>query len=181
MWEADIGVGQNGVDRIVSALEKEQLFHLMNVALNQAKAFPLQAWTGRWGFRWLRLPEFLDNLHMKEVRLSALRTGHLYPQEGFLVLISVRGWVDPRATLRPEGLSHWKIPVTPLVIEPATFPVCSAVPQPTAPPRARTEPGRSLKRHRCVSWNLLRTSFPALRMFKWLLDFWRIVHSWFRA
>jgi hypothetical protein len=47
--------------------------------------------TGPGGSWRLRLPGFLNNRHMKVVRLSALRTGRLYPQEGFLVLISVKG------------------------------------------------------------------------------------------
>jgi len=57
---------------------------------SKGKAVPLQAWTGPEGSRKLRFPDFMTTAHYGG-RLSALRTGRVYPQEILLVLISVRG------------------------------------------------------------------------------------------
>ena len=101
------------------------------------KAIPLQALTGPHGSRRLRFVEFPDNRYTKLVRLSALRTGRLYPQERLLALISVTVWVDPGAIVRPGRLRHSKIPVTPIGNRTCDLPACSAVPQPTDLPRTR--------------------------------------------
>jgi len=55
----------------------------------------------------MRLTEFLDILHRKVVRLSSLRTGRLYLSGDMFGTLSVTGWVDARAIVRPEGLCQW--------------------------------------------------------------------------
>ena len=57
---------------------------------------------------------------MKVARLPALRTGRIYSQEVFLVLISVRG-CRPQGHSAAEGIMSMKNSVTLSGIEPATF------------------------------------------------------------
>ena len=64
--------------------------HTYYVCVKGKKAVPLQAWRGPEGSRKLRLPDFVTTAQ-DGGRLSAKRTGRLYSQEMFQVLISDRG------------------------------------------------------------------------------------------
>jgi hypothetical protein len=62
-------------------------------------------------------------------RLPALRAGHPLPSRIFLVLISVRGWFDPRAIVRLEGLGQLKKSNDLIGTWTRDLPACNIVPQ----------------------------------------------------
>jgi hypothetical protein len=92
------------------------------------KAIPVTGHEDRQSCETSRLPHFLDNrLTDGGEVVSLTRRPPFTPPGRFLVLISVRGWVDPRAIVRLEGLGQLKNPMTSSGIEPAAFRICSIV------------------------------------------------------
>jgi len=83
--------------------------------VGKGKSVPLQTWGAQ------RVPDYVTTAQDGGKVVSPTHRPLFTPQEMLLVLISVIGWVDPRAIVLSEGLCQRKIPVTPSGIEPATF------------------------------------------------------------
>jgi len=90
----------------------------------QGKVIPLQACTGPESSITLRLPDFKKIGTWRWYVCQLYAPAAFTTQNIYLVLIFVRGRVDLRATVRPEGNRTHDLPP------------CSIVPQRTAPPRA---------------------------------------------
>jgi hypothetical protein len=73
--------------------------------LVKGKAVPLQAWSGPVGSRKLRSPDFMTMAQHGGKVISLTHRPSLPPVNN-LLLISVRGWVNPRGIVRSERLCH---------------------------------------------------------------------------
>ena len=99
---------------------------------------PVQDWTCPEGSRQLKLSDFKTICTWMLVRLLALRIGRLYPTGNIPgTHFCWEAESTPGSIKRPEGLCQWKIPFT-IGNRTHDLPTCSAVPQPTVPPRARS-------------------------------------------
>jgi hypothetical protein len=95
----------------------------------KCKAITLQVWTGP------ECSRFQDNLtHEGDKVVSPTHRSPLPSQEIFLVLISVRGWVDPQGHSAARRIMSLKNSSDTIRNRTRDLPNCSAVPQPTAPP-----------------------------------------------
>jgi hypothetical protein len=132
-------VCKESVLRWISALKSEKLTtgwrKLYRGDFHKSEAIPVAGCECPQGCETSRLPHFLDNRPKDGCKFLSLRAGRPLPIRRFLVLISIRGWIDHRAIVRLEGLGQLKKSNDLIGNLTRYLPACSIVPQPTTPPR----------------------------------------------
>jgi hypothetical protein len=89
-----------------------------------------------WGFHEFEAPRFQDNRHIKVVRLSALRTGRLYPSGNIPDIHFCYRMIQPKGYSSAGRIMSMKISNDTIGNRTRDLPACSTVLQPTAPLRA---------------------------------------------
>jgi len=87
LWSG--GCTKRRLEATVSLLPRNELI------VSKKKAIPLQAWTGRWGFRRLWLPKFLDSRHMILRKSRTLNSFHSVKFAPTFVLCLIFSYIFP--------------------------------------------------------------------------------------
>jgi hypothetical protein len=96
------------------------------VVIYPYRPIPTQVWTEAYGSRSLRRPEYIANRPCAPAAFT--------PQDIFLVLSSVRVWVEPTAVVRPGRIKSMQNPNNLIRNRNLDLSACGAELQPTAPP-----------------------------------------------
>ena len=94
---------------------------IWDMTVGKRRSNPITGLDRPLGLQEIEVPRISIPWHMKVARLLALHSSCLYLPGDTLVLISARGWVEPRAIVRDGKLSYLKIPVISLRIKLATL------------------------------------------------------------
>ena len=107
--------------------------------INKINGNPITGLDRPWGFQEVEARRFQDSRHMKVARLSALSTGRLYPPGNIPGTHFCYSWVTLRAIARAVWAGRimaMKNSNETIGNRTCDLSACSAVPQPTALPRA---------------------------------------------